>query len=157
MKLNLMKSSELFQPGCLSTLKGIPAAVGRQTAVAEACGEAAQRAVTALLDLQKPDGHWCGELLADSTLESDYVLLQLWLDPPRDGAWQPRRRARVDKACQSILSRQLPDGGFWIYPEGPADVSASVNAYAALRLGGMDAESAPMRRLRNRILALGGI
>lgn len=111
----------------------------------------------ALLDLQKPDGHWRGDLLADTTLESDYILLQLWLDPPRGGAWQPRERARIEKACRSILSQQLPDGGFWIYPGGPADVSASVKAYTALKLGGTDPASGPLVRLRDRILALGGI
>ena len=29
------------------------------------------------------------------------------------------RRALIDKAAQSILARQLPDGGFNIYPQGP--------------------------------------
>jgi squalene-hopene/tetraprenyl-beta-curcumene cyclase len=150
-------SSAFFEPGDLSTGKIIPAATASQSAVAEACGEAALRGAIALLDLQKPDGHWCGELMADTTLESDYILLQLWLDPPRDGVWQPRQRARIEKACRSILSRQLPDGGFWIYPGGPADVSASVKAYTSLKLGGTDPACGLMRRLRERILALGGI
>lgn len=150
-------SSAFFEPGRLSTQKHVLAAAGNQTTVAEACGEAAQRGATALLDFQNSDGHWCGDLLADTTLESDYVLLQLWLDPPRDGAWRPRQRARIEKACRSVLSRQLQDGGFWIYPGGPADASASVKAYTALKLGGTDPESEPMRRLRDRILALGGI
>jgi squalene-hopene/tetraprenyl-beta-curcumene cyclase len=149
-------SSAFFEPDHLSTRTNIPTKASR-TAVAEACGEAARRGATALLDLQKPDGYWCGDLLADTTLESDYVLLQLWLDPPRDGAWRPRKRPRIDKVCSSILSRQLPDGGFWIYPEGSADVSASVKAYTALKLGGMNPECGPMRRLRDRILSLGGI
>jgi squalene-hopene/tetraprenyl-beta-curcumene cyclase len=147
---------EVLRPTRFTTWNGIAPAASR-TAVAEACGEAACRGGMALLDSQRPDGHWCGELLADTTLESDYVLLQLWLDPPEDGLWQPRYRTRIDKACQSILSRQLPDGGFSIYPEGPADVSASVKAYTALKLGGMDPESGPMRKLRYRILTLGGI
>ncbi len=149
-------SSTFFEPRRWSTRKSIPAAASC-SALAEACGDAARRGAMALLDMQKPDGHWCGDLLADTTLESDYVLVQLWLDPPHDGAWQPRQKVRIDKACQSILSRQLPCGGFWIYPEGPADVSASVKAYTALKLGGTDPESEPMQRLRNRILTLGGI
>lgn len=148
--------SRLFEPERWSTWKSITAAASC-SALAEACGDAARRGAIALLDMQKPDGHWCGDLLADTTLESDYVLLQLWLDPPQDGAWLPRQKVRIDKACQSILSRQLPCGGFWIYPEGPADVSASVKAYTALKLGAMDPESEPMQRLRNRILTLGGI
>ena len=141
----------------VNTRKNIVTAIASRTATAKECGEAAQRGAAALLDLQKADGHWCGDLLADTTLESDYILLQLWLDPPRDGVWRPRQRARIGKACQSILSRQLPDGGFWIYPGGPSDVSASVKAYTALKLAGTDTESGPMRRLRDRILALGGL
>ncbi len=35
---------------------------------------------------RRPEGFWCGELTADTTLESDYILLQLWLhQPDEDG------------------------------------------------------------------------
>ncbi|MBS1859265.1 MAG: squalene--hopene cyclase, partial [Acidobacteria bacterium] len=43
---------------------------------------AVARAADALFAQQSPDGFWCGELTADTTLESDYVLLQLWLHQP---------------------------------------------------------------------------
>ena len=102
-------------------------AVSRQALAAE-CTATLVRSREALLDLQKPEGFWCGDLLADTTLESDYILLQLWLHPPGDGGWNPPSWHRVRKAAQSILRRQLPDGGFNIYPGGPADVSASVKA-----------------------------
>ena len=36
------------------------------------------RAQENLLSQQQPDGHWCGELLVDSTLCSDYVLFMHW-------------------------------------------------------------------------------
>ena len=42
---------------------------------------AMQRAVDALSAQQSAEGFWCGELTADTTLESDYILLQLWLQP----------------------------------------------------------------------------
>jgi len=58
----------------------------------------------------------------------------LWLHPPTDGVWNPPNRARIERAVSSILEWQLPDGGFNIYPNGPADVSASVKAYFALKL-----------------------
>ena len=61
------------------------------------------------------DGHWCAELTADTTLESDYILFQLWLHPPQDGVWNPATRPLIDKAVRSILDRQLADGGFNIY------------------------------------------
>ena len=43
----------------------------------------------------------------------------------------------MEKAARSILERQLPDGGFNIYIGGPADISATVKAYCALKLAGV--------------------
>jgi squalene-hopene/tetraprenyl-beta-curcumene cyclase len=110
-----------------------------------------------LVSLQREDGHWCAELTADTTLESDYILLELWMHPPEGASWNPPDRGRIDRAVRSILARQLPDGGFNIHPQGPADVSASVKAYFALKVAGVPADSPAMTRLRERILALGGI
>ena len=106
---------------------------------------------------QRPDGHWCAHLTADSTLESDYILLQLWLHPPAGGAWEPPTRPLVDKAARAILARQLPDGGFNIYPRGPSEISATVKAYCALKLAGIPAEDPRLARARERILELGGL
>jgi hypothetical protein len=39
------------------------------------------KAAQALLRCQKDNGSWCGDLTGDSTLLSDYILLQLWLQP----------------------------------------------------------------------------
>ncbi|MFN0167112.1 MAG: squalene--hopene cyclase [Bryobacteraceae bacterium] len=110
-----------------------------------------------LLSLQRQDGHWCAELTADTTLESDYILLQLWIHSPKGEVWNPPNRAQIDRAVQSILSRQLPDGGFNIYPKGPSEISASVKAYFALKVAGTSPEDDRMARLRERILASGGI
>ncbi len=110
-----------------------------------------------LVSLQREDGHWCAELTADTTLESDYILLELWMHPPEGASWNPPDRTRIDRAVRSILARQLPDGGFNIHPQGPADVSASVKAYFALKVAGVPADNPAMTRLRERILALGGI
>ena len=122
-----------------------------------ASGEALRRAAAHLADLQARDGHWCAELTADTTLESDYILFQLWLYPPKDGRWEPKTRPLVDKAARSILDRQLPDGGFNIYVQGISDVNASVKAYVALKLAGVPVDDPRMARLRQRILELGGI
>jgi squalene-hopene/tetraprenyl-beta-curcumene cyclase len=122
-----------------------------------AAGRALRRASAYLTSLQAANGHWCAELTADSTLESDYILFQLWLYPPRDGKWEPPTRPLIDKAVASILDRQLPDGGFNIYVEGPAEISASIKAYFALKLAGLAADEPRMRQLRERILELGGL
>ncbi|HEY3440306.1 MAG TPA: squalene--hopene cyclase [Paludibaculum sp.] len=126
-------------------------------ALAESCQAALVRSQHALLDLQKQEGYWCGDLLADTTLESDYILLQLWLYPPTEAGWCPPTVETVQRAVKSILSRQLPDGGYNIYPGGPADVSASVKAYTALKLAGVPSGCDAMIRARECILALGGI
>ena len=118
---------------------------------------AVSRARANLLDLQARDGHWCAELTADTTLESDFVLFQLWLNPPAQGCWDPPTRPLIDKAVQSIFDRQLADGGFNIYAEGPSEVSASVKAYVALKLAGVAVDDPRMARLRRSILSLGGI
>ena len=122
-----------------------------------ASAQAMRRAAAHLAGLQARDGHWCAELTADTTLESDYILFQLWLHPPAGAGWEPRTRTVIDKAARSILDRQLPDGGFNIYVQGPSEVSASVKAYVALKLAGVPVDDARMERLRRRILELGGI
>jgi squalene-hopene/tetraprenyl-beta-curcumene cyclase len=130
-----------------------------QTASALVAGtsRSLRSAVAALLARQHPDGFWWAELTADTTLESDFILLQLWLYPPETGAWRPKTRRLVDKAVRSILHRQLPGGGFNVYPKGPADVSATVKAYFALKLAGIDPDDPRMVRARECILSLGGI
>lgn len=111
-----------------------------------------------LLGLQKAEGFWWGDLTADTTLESDFILMELWLYPPAEGQaqWDPPTRSRIDKACRRILSQQLPDGGFNIYAGGPADVSATTKAYFALKASGYGVDDPCMRAARERILALGG-
>src|SRR5437764_3260578 len=105
-----------------------------------------------LLGLQKDDGHWCALLTADTTLESDYILMQLWLHPPVNGVWNPPTRSRVERAIHAIFDRQLDDGGFSIYLHGPSEVSACIKAYFALKVAGVLASDPRMLRLRTRIL-----
>lgn len=102
-----------------------------------------------LLSLQREDGHWCGELEADSVLESEYIVLLHFLGRS-DG-----EDAR--KAAEEIRRRQNPDGAWSIYPQGPDDVSASVKAYLSLKLAGDDPDAPHMRRARRTILEEGGI
>ena len=60
--------------------------------VVSALAQAIQRAAGQLLSKQDRRGFWWAELTADTTLESDYILLQLWMHPPRDGEWNPASR-----------------------------------------------------------------
>jgi squalene-hopene/tetraprenyl-beta-curcumene cyclase len=122
------------------------------------CAKSLGQAVDYLLSRQHEQGFWWADLTADTTLESDFILLELWRHPPGlDGVWNPPSRARINKAVQSILDRQLPDGGFNIYAEGPSEISASIKAYTALKLGGISWDDPNMVRCRERILAMGGL
>ncbi|MDB6151724.1 MAG: sqhC, partial [Chthoniobacteraceae bacterium] len=116
-----------------------------QSPLTTAIGRAQQN----LFRLQHPEGYWAGELFADSTLCSDYVLFMHWageVDPVLE-----------EKCVAHIRRRQHTDGGWNIYENAPSDVSASVKAYFALKLAGQ-APSAPwMQEARACILRLGGI
>jgi squalene-hopene/tetraprenyl-beta-curcumene cyclase len=93
-----------------------------------------------LLSLQRPDGHWVGELEGDTILESEYVLLRLFR-----------------KLANYIRKVQRPEGGWAIYPGGPVEVSSSVKAYLALKIAGLPVDHPEMVRAREAILAHGGI
>ncbi len=89
---------------------------------------AIERAQRYLLQQQQPDGHWVGELEADTTITSEYLLFSHLIDranPERD-----RRMVRY------LRRRQLPDGGFNLYAEGPANLSATIKAYFAMKMAG---------------------
>ena len=103
-----------------------------------------------LLSLQESEeGYWCGELEADTTLESDYILLHALL-----GTGNPER---VAKAAVYVLRHQNEDGGWPIYHGGPSNLSASVKAYFGLKLAGYRADHPALARARKTILELGGV
>lgn len=109
---------------------------------------AVARARDRLLSLQKPDGHWVGELQGDTILESEYVLLMAFLG--REGEDNPQ------KAAKYLLTQTRSEGGWSNYPGGPFDLSVSVKAYFALKLTGHDPDTPVMRRTRELILEAGG-
>jgi hypothetical protein len=76
---------------------------------------ALQSSVEYLLGLQNPEGFWVGELEADSSLESDAILLDYFLGNP-----QPER---IRKLANCIREQQSADGGWQLYPGGPPNVS----------------------------------
>lgn len=112
-------------------------------------GAAIKRAQENLLRQQQTDGHWCGELLVDSTLCSDFVLFMHWA-----GELDEQMQERC---VHHILKRQLPDGGWNIYHGGPSEINASVKAYFALKLAGYSPDLPFMSEARASILRLGGI
>jgi squalene-hopene/tetraprenyl-beta-curcumene cyclase len=154
--LNLTERTQPQKPPALPETKAAaPSAEFRD--LAKRAGDAARSSAAALTGLQDPAGFWRGDLTADTTLESDFVLLNLWLYPAGEHGWNPPSRARIDKALATVLARQLPDGGWNIYAGGPSELNASARAYVALRLGGFEQNHPALVRARERVLALGGL
>src|ERR1051325_12124313 len=115
-------------PSKLIILPSSPETSESYSAADEEIGQAIARAQENLLRQQKPDGHWVGELVVDSTLCSDYVLFMHWLGEVN--------HALQERCVRHILRRQLRDGGWNIYYGGPSEINASVKAYFALKLAG---------------------
>jgi len=102
-----------------------------------------------LFSQQHEEGYWCGELEADTSLESDYILLHTLLGTGS--------QERFDKAARYILNHQNDDGGWSIYAGGPSNISASVKAYFGLKLAGFTADHPALARARKKILEMGGV
>jgi squalene-hopene/tetraprenyl-beta-curcumene cyclase len=106
-------------------------------------------ATAALLEWQKPDGHWVFELEADSTIPAEYVLLRHFRAEPVD--------AELERKIAVYLRRtQGTHGGWPLFQDGDFDMSASVKSYFALKMIGDDADAPHMKRAREAILARGG-
>ena len=102
-----------------------------------------------LLSLQHSDGYWCGELEADSMLESDYIFMHTLLGTGDAG--------KMERAVNEILRHQNGDGGWSLYPGGPSNVSYGVKCYLALKLMGYKADDPVMVKARECVLRLGGV
>jgi len=119
--------------------------------------KARDRAIEALLSLQKDDGHWCGELEGDSILQSEYILMKWILEQEhavlhdgRDG-WDV-----LERIASRLRTQQRPDGGWGQYRDSAVDVSGSVKAYFALKLMGDDPRCEHMQAAVRAIHAAGG-
>jgi len=102
-----------------------------------------------LFSRMHPDGYWCGELEADTTLVSDYIFLHTLLNT--------RDETRMRKCANQILRFQNADGGWPIYKGGPSNISASVKAYFGLKLNGYKPDDPVLAKAREWILAHGGV
>src|SRR3954470_20941178 len=97
-----------------------------------------------VFSMQHEAGSWCGQLEADTTLESDYILVHTLLGTENFD--------RQQRAAREILRHQKPDGGWPICRGGPSNISATVKAYFALKLTGRSVDDPVMVRARAKIL-----
>ena len=108
-----------------------------------------RRATQALLETQKPDGHFVFELEADCTIPSEFILLKHFLGEPED--------LELERKIGVYLRRiQGEHGGWPLYHGGAFDISASVKAYFCLKMIGDDIDAPHMVLARNAIRAHGG-
>src|ERR687884_411533 len=106
---------------------------------------AVERATARLLELQHPDGWWVGELESNATMIAQHLFWHHVLG---------LRTPELDrKIANELLARQREDGTWSIWFDGPPDLSTSIEAYAALRLAGVD----PGPRAREYIRSQGGV
>ena len=110
--------------------------------------QAVQKSAQALLNLQDEDGWWRFDLEADATIPSEYMLLKHFL-----GSVDQEQESRM---VDYLHSRQMADGSWPLYHAGPGNISATVKAYFALKVAGVDPASDAMKKARHWILTHGG-
>ena len=86
--------------------------------------------VARLLELQRPDGVWVGELESNVTMTAQHLFWTHYLD-----LRTPQNDRRI---ANELLARMRDDGTWSIWFGGPADLSTSIEAYVALRMCGVD-------------------
>jgi squalene-hopene/tetraprenyl-beta-curcumene cyclase len=108
-----------------------------------------QRAADHLLARQHPDGWWKGDLETNVTMDAEDLLLRQFLGI---------QDASVTAAsARWIRSQQREDGAWSTFHGGPGDLSATVEAYVALRLAGDTPDQAHMALAAKWSRAEGGV
>ena len=106
---------------------------------------AIDRGTARLLELQRPDGIWVGELESNVTMTAQHLFWNHLL-----GLRTPELDRRIGN---ELLARMRADGTWSIWFDGPPDLSTSIEAYVALRICGVD----PGPKARSYIRREGGI
>ncbi|MFJ6631929.1 squalene--hopene cyclase [Streptomyces sp. NPDC091376] len=146
-----------------ATTDGSPGAPGpRATAASEttddrtvpgdthvAAGLAAQRSVEYLLGRQDAQGWWKGDLETNVTMDAEDLLLRQFLGVQDEKTTQA--------AALFIRGEQRDDGTWATFHGGPGELSATVEAYVALRLAGDRPDDPHMDRAAAWIRGQGGI
>ena len=147
-----------------ATTDGSPGAMGPRAASASgptdtmpvlggdlrvAAERATARSVEHLLGRQDPEGWWKGDLATNVTMDAEDLLLRQFL-----GVQDART---TEAAARFIRGEQRPDGTWATFYGGPAELSATIEAYVALRLAGDRPEDPHMARASRWVREQGGI
>jgi len=111
--------------------------------------DALRRGADRLLELQHPHGWWKGELETNVTMDAEDLLLRQFLGVRTDELTQ--------QSARWIRSKQRSDGTWGNFFGADADLSTTIEAYAALRLAGDPPDAAHMRLAAQSVRDAGGI
>ncbi|MFG2868490.1 squalene--hopene cyclase [Streptomyces sp. NPDC048338] len=115
----------------------------------EAAARAAERSIAHLLDRQDAEGWWKGDLETNVTMDAEDLLLRQFL-----GILDAET---TRAAALHIRGRQHEDGTWSTFHGGPGELSATVEAYVALRLAGDLPDAPHMARASAWVRDRGGI
>lgn len=110
---------------------------------------ATTRATDFLLSLQDSAGWWKGDLATNVTMDAEDLLLRQFL-----GIQDPRT---TEAAARFIRGEQKADGTWATFYGGPGELSATIEAYVALRLAGDSPEDEHMAKAAAWVREKGGI
>jgi squalene-hopene/tetraprenyl-beta-curcumene cyclase len=118
-------------------------------AVATDLDRALDAGVNRLLELQEPGGWWVGELESNVTMTAQHVFLHHFLRTLDDDV--------LRRCVNELLARRRPDGTWAIYWGGEPNLDATIEAYAALRLAGLEPDDPRLAGARRFVAERGGI
>ncbi|MFJ2054503.1 squalene--hopene cyclase [Streptomyces sp. NPDC087908] len=142
-------TDELRPDGAAAPGSGGRAAPPDPTRLDEAAARATERAAEHLLALQDAEGWWKGDLETNVTMDAEDLLLRQFLGILDAGTTRA--------AALHIRREQREDGAWATFYGGPGDLSATVEAYVALRLAGDPPEAPHMARASAWVRERGGV
>ncbi|HET9076140.1 MAG TPA: squalene--hopene cyclase [Acidimicrobiales bacterium] len=132
----------------MTAVEDLPAA-GTPGSSGEDASRALKLATEHLLGLQAETGWWKAELETNVTMDAEDLMLRHFL-----GILDPDLAGR---SARWIRANQQPDGSWATFYGGPPDLSATIEAYVALRLAGDSPDAEHMRRAAASVRSRGGI
>jgi len=111
--------------------------------------ETIERGVDWLISRQSPEGWWWAELESNATITAEHLFLTHILGIGSQELW--------DKIARQLLEWQNEDGSWSLWYGGPGELSATVEAYMALKMAGVAPDSPEMKKAREWILQRGGV
>ncbi|WP_353259329.1 squalene--hopene cyclase [Prochlorothrix hollandica] len=104
---------------------------------------------TFLLSQQYPEGYWWAELESNVSITAEALLLHK--------IWGTDKGRNLDKVGTYLRQQQRDHGGWELFYGDGGELSASIEAYMALRLLGVPATDPALTKARSFILDRGGI